>query len=67
MGEMVPVGSVLGWILGIIGLLLHLFFVIYTARDMDDGTFVSKLFVPLGILSIALLMIGSGLVAVYGI
>lgn len=67
MGEMIPVGSVLGWILGIIGLFLNLFFVIYTASDMDDGTFVGKLFVPLGILSIALLVIGSGLVTVYDI
>lgn len=67
---MVPLEGVFGWILGIAGIIINLFYITLATNDTDDtddDSFSKKLFAVVGFGSIVLIMIGSGLVTAYNI
>lgn len=64
---MVPLEGVFGWVLGIAGLILNLFFIFCAADDIYNEKPMNGLIIGIGVASIALIMIGSGLVTAYNI
>ena len=64
---MVPLEGVFGWVLGIAGFILNLFFITYAAADIGGEKPMTYLMIGIGVVSIALVIIGSGLVTAYDI